>query len=96
VIQYLYHSEHAQNKKKAIMIQKKKVIETLKGLPDNFPIDDQVERLIIINKIEKAQENIPQAETHLIPAGGRMLIFERYNVVNALIRDFMTDSHFRR
>ncbi len=78
------------------MIQKKKVIETLKGLPDKFPIDDLVERLIIINKIEKAQENIPQAEIHLIPAGGHMLIFERYNVVNALIRYFMTDSHLRR
>jgi len=46
--------------------------------------------------LEKAQENIPHAETHLIPAGGHMLMFERHDVVNALIRDFMIDSHLRR
>jgi len=46
--------------------------------------------------LEKVEENIPNVETHLIPAGGHMLMFERYDVVNALIRDFMIDSHLRR
>jgi len=41
--------------------------------------------------LHKAQENIPHSETHLIPAGGHMLMFERDDVVNALIIDFLKD-----
>jgi len=38
------------------MIRKAKLIETLDNLPDEFSIDDLVERLIIIQKVEEARE----------------------------------------
>ena len=37
------------------MISKAKLIETLDNLPENFSIDELVERLILIQKIEQAQ-----------------------------------------
>jgi len=43
-----------------------------------------------------AQEEIPNAETHLIPAGGHLVMFEQAEVVNALIRDFVIEAHLRR
>jgi len=46
--------------------------------------------------LNKAQEIIPHAETHLIPAGGHLVMFERHDVVNALIIDFMKEGHLRR
>ena len=39
--------------------------------------------------LNKAQEKIPNAETHLIPAGGHLVMFEQAAVVNSLILDFM-------
>jgi hypothetical protein len=38
------------------MIQKKKLLETINNLPDEFSIDELVERLIVIQKIENAQK----------------------------------------
>ena len=38
------------------MIRKAKLIETLDNLPDEFSIDDLVERLILIQKVEEARE----------------------------------------
>ncbi len=37
------------------MIHKAKLIETLDSLPDEFSIDDLVERLIVIQKVEEAK-----------------------------------------
>ncbi|MCC5930144.1 MAG: hypothetical protein JJU28_12925 [Cyclobacteriaceae bacterium] len=38
------------------MIRKSKLIETLGDLPEEFSIDDLVDRLIIIQKVEEAQK----------------------------------------
>lgn len=38
------------------MIKKARLIETLDNLPDEFLIDDLLDRLLIIQKIEKAEE----------------------------------------
>ena len=38
------------------MIRKAKLIETLDNLPDEFSIDDLVERLIVIQKVDEARE----------------------------------------
>ncbi len=38
------------------MIQKKKLLETINNLPDEFSIDELVERLIILQKVETAQK----------------------------------------
>jgi hypothetical protein len=38
------------------MIQKKKLLETINNLPEEFSIDELVERLIIIQKVESAQK----------------------------------------
>ena len=34
------------------MLNREKVIESIKQLPDNFPIDELIERVIILDKIE--------------------------------------------
>ncbi len=34
------------------MLNKEKVIETIKQLPDNFPLDEFIERIILLDKIE--------------------------------------------
>ena len=34
------------------MLNREKVIETIKQLPENFPIDELIERVIILDKIE--------------------------------------------
>lgn len=34
------------------MLNREKVIETIKKLPENFPIDELIERVIILDKIE--------------------------------------------
>ncbi len=37
------------------MIQKKKLLETINSLPDEFSIDELVERLMVIQKVENVQ-----------------------------------------
>ncbi len=34
------------------MLNRDKVIETIKLLPDNFPLDEFIERIILLDKIE--------------------------------------------
>ncbi len=41
------------------MLVKAKVLETIHSLPDNFSLDELVERLIVLEKI---QEGLQQAE----------------------------------
>jgi pimeloyl-ACP methyl ester carboxylesterase len=61
-------------------------------IPNSMYNPDLTQEMIL----EKVHQSMPNVETHLIPAGGHMVMFERYDVVNALIRDFMIDSHLRR
>ena len=44
------------------MITKDKVLELVEHMPDTFSIDDLVERVLILEKIEKAQKEIENGE----------------------------------
>lgn len=44
------------------MIIKDKVIELVEHMPDTFSVDDLVERVLILEKIEKAQKEIENGE----------------------------------
>ena len=44
------------------MVTKDKVIELVEHMPDTFSIDDLVERVLILEKIEKAQKEIENGE----------------------------------
>jgi hypothetical protein len=45
------------------MITKEKVLQTLKEMPDQFSIDDLMDKLILINKIEIGIDQISKWET---------------------------------
>ena len=40
------------------MLVKKQVMKTLKEMPDEFSMDEAIEKLIVLNKIEKARKEI--------------------------------------
>ena len=40
------------------MLVKKQVIKTIKEMPDEFSMDEAFEKLIVLNKIEKARKEI--------------------------------------
>jgi hypothetical protein len=40
------------------MLVKKQVLKTLKEMPDEFSMDEAVEKLIVLNKIAKARREI--------------------------------------
>jgi signal recognition particle GTPase len=44
------------------MITKDKLIELVEYMPDTFSVDDSVERVLILEKIEKAQKEIEKGE----------------------------------
>ena len=44
------------------MITKDKVIELVEHMPDTFSVDELVERVLILEKIEKAQKEITNGE----------------------------------
>lgn len=44
------------------MVTKDKVIELVEHMPDTFSIDGLVERMLILEKIEKAQKEIQNGE----------------------------------
>jgi hypothetical protein len=44
------------------MITKDKVIELVEHMPDTFSVDDLVERVLILEKIEQAQKEIANGE----------------------------------
>jgi len=44
------------------MVKKDKVIELVEHMPETFSIDDLVERVLILEKIEKAQREIENGE----------------------------------
>jgi hypothetical protein len=45
------------------MITKEKVLQTLKEMPDQFSIDDLMDKLILINKIEMGIDQVSKGET---------------------------------
>lgn len=46
------------------MITKQKLLATLKDLPDQFSIDEVIDRIILLQKIEVGLEQSEKGETH--------------------------------
>jgi hypothetical protein len=44
------------------MLAKKEVIKSLKEMPDHFSLDDAIDRLIVLNKIENARAEIAEGK----------------------------------
>ncbi len=44
------------------MLAKKEVIKSLKEMPDHFSVDDVIDRLIVLNKIENARTEIAEGK----------------------------------
>jgi len=44
------------------MVTRDKVIEILRLMPETFPVDDLIERILILEKIEKAQKEMENGE----------------------------------
>ena len=42
------------------MLVKKAVLKSIKDMPDYFSVDDAIERLIVLSKIENAQKEIKE------------------------------------
>lgn len=44
------------------MLAKKEVIKSLKEMPEHFSVDDVIDRLIVLNKIENARAEIAEGK----------------------------------
>jgi hypothetical protein len=44
------------------MLAKKEVLKSLKDMPDQFSVDDAIDRLILLNKIENARAEIAEGK----------------------------------
>ncbi len=44
------------------MLVKKQVMKTLKEMPDEFSMDEAIEKLMVLNKIEKARNEIKEGK----------------------------------
>jgi vacuolar-type H+-ATPase subunit H len=44
------------------MLVKKQVMKTIKEMPEEFSVDDAIEQLIVLNKIEKARQEIKEGK----------------------------------
>ena len=44
------------------MLVKKQVMKTLKEMPDEFSMDEAIDKLIVLNKIEKARIEIKEGK----------------------------------
>ena len=55
------------------MITKEKVLQTLKEMPEQFSIDDLMEKLILINKIEIGIDQFAEGETYVSSESKKMI-----------------------
>ena len=46
------------------MITKEKVLETLKTMPNEFSIDDLMDKLILLNKVQVGMEQTKKGESY--------------------------------
>ena len=44
------------------MLVKKQVMKTIKEMPEEFSVDDVIEQLIVLNKIENARQEIKEGK----------------------------------
>lgn len=56
------------------MITKDKAIEAIKSLPDEFSIEELMDRLILLNKIETGIRQAEQGETYTAEEAKKMLV----------------------
>lgn len=56
------------------MITKEKAIEAIKSLPDEFSIEELMDRLILLNKIETGIRQAEQGETYTAEEAKKMLV----------------------
>ncbi len=55
------------------MITKEKAIEVIKSLPDEFSIEDLMDRMILLNKIEIGLKQAEEGETYTTEQAKRMV-----------------------
>lgn len=53
-------------KKGGDLLDKKKVLKSIKDLPDKFSVDDVVDRMIILEKIERALADSEAGRTYTL------------------------------
>jgi len=46
----------------SFMLLKKEVLKSIKEMPDYFTVDDAIDRLIVLSKIENAQKEIKEGK----------------------------------
>jgi len=46
------------------MLTKEKIKKTIDSLPDGFSIDDVIEKLIVLEKIEKGQDDVKKRKVY--------------------------------
>lgn len=46
-----------------VMLTKQKIAESLAGMPEEISLEDLIERLIVLEKIEAAQQQIQRGES---------------------------------
>lgn len=44
------------------MLVKKQVMKTIREMPEEFSVDDAIEQLIVLNKIENARQEIKEGK----------------------------------
>jgi predicted transcriptional regulator len=55
------------------MITKEKVIDSLKNMPDSFSIDELIDKLVFIEKVEKGLEQSERGEVYTTEQAKEML-----------------------
>jgi len=55
------------------MITKEKVLQTLKEMPDQFSLDDLMDKLILINKIEIGIDQVEKGEIYSSSEAKKMI-----------------------
>lgn len=56
------------------MITKEKAFEAIKSLPDEFSIEELMDRLILLNKIEAGMKQAERGETYTSEQAKKMLL----------------------
>jgi hypothetical protein len=61
------------SREKLAMITKEKVIDSLKNMPDSFSIDELIDKLVFIEKVEKGLEQSEKGEVYTSEQAKEML-----------------------
>ena len=55
------------------MISREKVLEAIKNMPEEFSIDDLMDKLLLLNKIEIGLEQVKKGETYSSEEARKMI-----------------------